>query len=109
LSKEELLLDIGNKIYATRKRSGMSQESLAFEADLDRRTISLYENGSREMGVSQLIKIANALKTPVTSLLKEGEQQHDELSNLFQQLEDMNKEVIIRMMKALVLQQQMQY
>lgn len=48
----------------------MSQEDLAGEADIARNYISRIENGKVAFSVPVLLKIAEALKTPVVNLLE---------------------------------------
>lgn len=49
---------IGKAIIKLRNQRGVSQESMAFEADIDRRYMSDIENGKRNMSLDVLCKIA---------------------------------------------------
>jgi len=65
-----LLKKVGLNISQARKEKGMSQESLALAADLDRSYVGGVERGERNIAVVNLKKIADALKVPVSQLLK---------------------------------------
>ena len=52
---------IGNRIRELRKKEGISQEKLAFKADLDRTYIAGVESGKRNVSVKTLKKILDAL------------------------------------------------
>ena len=71
-SKEEksYLLRVGEKIRQLRNDIGLSQEKLAFACDLDRTYIGSVERGERNISVINLKKIAIALKTDPSELLK---------------------------------------
>jgi len=58
---EKLLKDIGLKIRKLRDRKNMSQEELAFTAQLDRTYITGIENGKRNISVTTFCKLAEAL------------------------------------------------
>ena len=64
------LKKVGLNIREARKEKGMSQESLALAADLDRSYVGSVERGERNIAVVNLKKIADALKVPVSQLLK---------------------------------------
>lgn len=53
---------LGARIQKLRMEQGLSQEELAFEADLHRTYISHVERGSRNITVLGLCKIAKGLK-----------------------------------------------
>lgn len=65
------LVAIGLRIKGFRLSLGMSQEELSDRADLHRTYISSVESGARNISVINLIKIAEALNVPVTSLLSD--------------------------------------
>ena len=52
---------VGNRIRELRNNVGLSQEKLALSADLDRTYIASVENGTRNISIVNLEKIANAL------------------------------------------------
>jgi transcriptional regulator with XRE-family HTH domain len=60
-------LRFGTNLRAARKGAGHSQEVLAYEADVDRAAISVYERGGREPNLRTVLKLARALHmSPVT-------------------------------------------
>ena len=61
---------VGLNIKQARKEKGISQESLALAADLDRSYVGGVERGERNIAVVNLKKIADALNIPVSQLLK---------------------------------------
>ena len=64
--------DIGNKLYAIRKRAGMTQVEVAEAAGLSNRTYADIERGSVNMRIETVLKICDALHiTPDEILTKE--------------------------------------
>ena len=59
---------IGQRIRELRQDRGLSQEQLAFEADLHRAYIGQIERGEKNIGVQNLEKIAKALKVSMKEL-----------------------------------------
>lgn len=53
--------DVGNRIRELRNDRGISQETLAHEAGLDRTYITSVERGKRNISIINLEKIAKAL------------------------------------------------
>lgn len=70
---KELLKNVGRRIKDYRKKTGLSQEKLAFTCELDRTYIGSVERGERNISVINLSKIANAFNVPVTDLLNFSE------------------------------------
>lgn len=57
-----MLVDIGNKIRAVRKKRGFSQEELARMLSMSRSTISQIESGRvQEIGVRKLMRLLDSL------------------------------------------------
>ncbi|MDP2826198.1 MAG: helix-turn-helix transcriptional regulator [Sulfuritalea sp.] len=52
-----------------RRRAGLSQEALAFDAELDRNYISLLELGRNSASVKTIFKLAPALGISVTEFM----------------------------------------
>lgn len=66
--EEVLLKMIGQNIRKARKNRRLSQEALAFRADLDRTYIGSVERGERNIAVLNLIKLARTLGISVVEL-----------------------------------------
>jgi len=66
----DVKVEYGKKVREIRKREGVSQESLADLAGLDRTYISDIENGKRNVSIETIFKIADALETPVVEFFK---------------------------------------
>lgn len=58
---------LGERIRATRKAAGFSQERLAPGADIDRSFMGQVERGQRNVSFSTLFKIARVLKADLGS------------------------------------------
>lgn len=61
---------VGFNIRKYRQKAGLSQEALAFQADLHRAYIGQIERGEKNIGVQNLEKIADALKIKLSKLLE---------------------------------------
>ncbi len=64
----------GSVLRRLRKAAGMSQEALAFEAELQRNYISLMELGRYQPTLSTIFKLAHALAMPASALVLQVEQ-----------------------------------
>lgn len=69
LDKSRLLNILGNRIREYRTKLGISQEELAFKAEMDRTYISGVERGIRNPTYISLITIASALESNLSDLL----------------------------------------
>ncbi len=58
------------RLKEIRKSKGLSQIKLAMELNTSQNTISRYENGEREPGIGELIKIADNFNISVDYLLE---------------------------------------
>ena len=67
-SKDETLLRLGKTIGKIRKEKGVSQETLAYEANIHRTSINRLEIGEMEAGVLLLTKLCKALQMSVAEL-----------------------------------------
>ncbi|MCA9940031.1 MAG: helix-turn-helix transcriptional regulator [Anaerolineales bacterium] len=56
-------------VRAFRQRQGMSQEELAYKAQLSVRTIRAIESGQRQMKIQTVYKLCQALQVPASQLL----------------------------------------
>ena len=66
----DVLADV---IRQRRTQLGLSQEALADSADLHRNYVSGIERGAYNIGVSNLVAIAEALQTTASTLLAQAE------------------------------------
>jgi len=66
----EINKQVGLSIKKYRKKIGLSQEDLAFEAGLHRAYIGQIERGEKNLGLINLEKIAEALKISADRLIK---------------------------------------
>jgi transcriptional regulator with XRE-family HTH domain len=64
------LMQVGNRIRELRLETGLSQEKLSFACNLDRTYVGSVERGERNISVINLNKIAIALKTEPSEILK---------------------------------------
>jgi|TARA_B100001971_G_C17984491_1_gene429111 transcriptional regulator with XRE-family HTH domain len=60
----------GLRIKELRKNENLSQESLAFKADLDRTYINSIENGRRNVSIQNINNIAKALNISLSELFQ---------------------------------------
>lgn len=68
---------VGNALRAARRRTQLSQTSLAERAGVHRTYISLLERGRKSATVSMLYKLCKALNIRVSKLLQDAERQLD--------------------------------
>ncbi|MCA0383137.1 MAG: helix-turn-helix domain-containing protein [Bacteroidetes bacterium] len=61
----------GKQVKKLRLEKGLSQEALAWEANLDRTYIPSIEKGERNVSITVMEQIANALKVKISVLLDE--------------------------------------
>lgn len=60
---------VGNNIKLARKKKGLTQETLSFEAGLHRAYIGQIERGEKNIGLVNLQKIAKALNVKMIDLI----------------------------------------
>jgi transcriptional regulator with XRE-family HTH domain len=65
-----VLTELGDVIRSTRLQLGLSQEALAADAELDRSYVGGIERGEHNLTLLNLQKIAKALQTKPSVLLK---------------------------------------
>jgi transcriptional regulator with XRE-family HTH domain len=58
-----------------RKQRGLSQETLAHDAEIERNYISLLELGRNSISIKMIFKLAAALNISATDLMSQVEQQ----------------------------------
>jgi len=62
---------LGRNVHRLRRRKGMTQEELAFEAEIDLTYMGGIERGKRNPSLLVMARIAKALSVPLTKLLSE--------------------------------------
>ena len=77
LGKQKTTVDVafGLVLRKVRKDANLSQESLAFDADLQRNYISLIELGTNQPTITTIFKLAKALKMKPNELISLVEQE----------------------------------
>lgn len=68
--KEKILISFGDKIRKFRKEKGLSQEQLAFKANLHRTYIGMIERAEKNITLINIEKIANALEVEISQLFE---------------------------------------
>jgi transcriptional regulator with XRE-family HTH domain len=64
---------VGGNVRRSRQQAGLTQEQLAFEADIDLTYVGGIERGRRNPSLLILVRIAEALKIDPQALLERGE------------------------------------
>lgn len=72
-SPDDQLLRLGREIRAARRAAGLSQETLAFEAELDYSTVGKIERGQRNATLVKVMRIAAVLDTSLADLFASAE------------------------------------
>lgn len=67
-SKKEILIKFGNRIRDIRMQRGLSQEQLAFKANLHRTYIGMIERAEKNITLLNIERIANALEISINDL-----------------------------------------
>ena len=70
-SNSEILLKFGNRVRELRKLKNLSQEELAFRADVHRTYIGMIERAEKNITLLNIEKIANALDASINDLFNE--------------------------------------
>ena len=68
-SNEKILINFGRNVREIRKKKGLSQEQLAFKADLHRTYIGMIERAEKNITLINIEKIAMALEVEVSELI----------------------------------------
>ena len=99
---------IGKNIRKYRKKNGLTQEALAFEADISVKMLSEYENGKHNISQEALSKIADVLYVSVDELLPERSRrvqgdtsEEEKLLALFRNMSAADKNMIMGMAERL--------
>ena len=61
--------DFGNRLYALRKKAGLSQAQLGEKVGLSNKAVSKWENGQAKPGLEVVHQLADALSVSVDDLL----------------------------------------
>jgi transcriptional regulator with XRE-family HTH domain len=61
----------GENLRDARNHAGLSQQTLALHAKLDRAAISIYENARRDPNLHTVLELARALEVPPATLLRD--------------------------------------
>ncbi len=67
---EKILTQFGERVRIARHKRGVSQEAFADSAGFHRTYISAIERGKRNPSLTNVIRLAEALETDPSSLLK---------------------------------------
>ena len=67
-AKEKILVKFGERVRSLRKVISLSQEQLAFKADLHRTYIGMIERAEKNITLVNIEKIANALGVDIKEL-----------------------------------------
>jgi len=68
--KKQILIDFGNRVRKERMRLGWSQEELAERAGVHRTYIGMIERAEKNITLTNIEKIAKALKVGLCELLR---------------------------------------
>ncbi len=68
MEESAILLELGQRIRAQRKRIGLTQEQLALVADIDRSYFGSIERGERNLTFTVLCRLCEALECDVADL-----------------------------------------
>jgi len=68
--KEEILIKFGKKVRKIRKDKRLSQEQLAFKANLHRTYIGMIERAEKNITLLNIEKIANSLDVEISQLFE---------------------------------------
>ena len=69
-SKEKILVTFGERVRKLRKDKGLSQEQLAFKANLHRTYIGMIERAEKNITLLNIEKIANSLDVEISQLFE---------------------------------------
>ena len=71
MNEKQELKKLGKRIAKLRKQCGISQDNLALEAEIGRRTINRIEVGDSDPQFTTLKKISNTLKVKMAELFED--------------------------------------
>jgi transcriptional regulator with XRE-family HTH domain len=67
----KLIHNIGRNVRRLRGLRGLSQEKLAFKADIDRSYIGYIENGKHNLSLKKILQISIALDVEIEDIIKD--------------------------------------
>lgn len=70
-SEQYILSSFGQQVRSLRQNKAMSQEELASRAGVHRTYIGMIERGEKNVTIVTMMKLAKALETTLTELLKD--------------------------------------
>ena len=70
MNRKNILIKFGQRIRKIRQEKKISQEKLAFKAEMDRTYIGGIERGERNVSLINIIKIAKALEVAPKELFE---------------------------------------
>jgi transcriptional regulator with XRE-family HTH domain len=73
MAKRRAKLLVGKVLREARQSTGLTQEALAFKAEIDRTYISYLENDQKSPTIEMLAKICASLDIAVSELIKRAE------------------------------------
>ena len=73
-AEKKLLADAGKRIRETRAAQGLNLEQLARLTGISAPALSLIETGKRDPRLTTLKRIADALRTPLATIIADGSQ-----------------------------------
>lgn len=68
--KHNILIKFGDNVREIRLKNGLSQDQLAFKADMHRTYIGMIERAEKNITLLNIEKIATALEVEIKDLLK---------------------------------------
>ncbi|MBR4435678.1 MAG: helix-turn-helix transcriptional regulator [Clostridia bacterium] len=103
MSKDDLLFELGNRIYERRRELNMTQKELAEAVNLSIQSISGIELGKKAVRPENLVNICCALDVSADYLLfgKRCEKQLDPINQMLSVLSNDDLELIKTMIKRL--------
>ncbi len=71
MNKTKILVVFGNNVRESRRKTGLSQEELAFKANLHRTYIGMIERAEKNITLTNVEKVARALNVSICDLINE--------------------------------------
>ncbi|MBG9376016.1 helix-turn-helix transcriptional regulator [Panacibacter sp. DH6] len=73
LSRMDIKLKVGQRVRELRKQRELSQEGLAYKAEVDRTYVTDIENGRRNVSLEIMERLINALDVSITEFFNTKE------------------------------------